>query len=134
MKYLAGWWEGVVYSAMSGCFDLVGRCYQVTLSGRSVIQLAGDLFGLFMCSRFQTPAPENAACGKNMIGLKIYFFLITENFLGILGRLCAEPMRRSHGFLSLTLTVVGSTSGSCYFLLQRRCLWVCVLVVKCVKV
>ena len=29
--------------------------------------------------------------------------------MGILDRLCAEPMHRSHDFLSLTLTVVGST-------------------------
>ena len=47
-----------------------------------------------------------------------------------------EPMCRSHDFLSLTLLVVGSTSGSCYILLQCQCLWVCVLcvlVVRCVK-
>ena len=45
-------------------------------------------------------------------------------------------MHRSHDFLSLTLAVVGSTSGSCYFLLQCQCLWVFVLgglVVRCVK-
>ena len=61
---------------------------------------------------------------------------ITENFLGILNRLCTEPTHRSNDFLSLTLAVVGSTSGSCYFLLQCRCLSVCVLrvlVVRCVK-
>ena len=61
---------------------------------------------------------------------------ITKNFLWILNRLCMEPMRRSHDFLSLTLAVVGSISGSCYFLLQCRCLSVCVLcvlVVRCVK-
>ena len=129
---------------MGGC--LFGD-KQLLWSGRTV--LSGDaygttddsigvwpLFGLFMCSRFQTPAPENATRGKNMIGWKIDFFFITENFLGILDRLCAEPMRRSHDFLSLTQTVVGSTSGSCYFLLPCRCLWVCVLcvlVVWCVK-
>ena len=56
-------------------------------------------------------------------------FFITENFLGILNRLCAEPMRRSQDFLSLSLAVVGSTSGSCNFLLQHRCLLVCVLCV-----
>ena len=125
MKYLAGW-RGIVYSVTSGCFDLV-------LSG-DALRTADDstrvwpLFFLFMCSRFQTPAPENATRGKNMIGWKIDFFL-TENFMVILDRLCAEPMRRSHDFLSLTLTVVGSTSGSCYFLLQYRCRWVCVLCV-----
>ena len=47
--------------------------------------------------------------------LKNRLFFITENVLGILDRLCAELMRRSYDFLSLTLTVVGSTSGSCYF-------------------
>ena len=68
--------------------------------------------------------------------LKNRLFFITENFLGILDRLCAEPMRRSHDILTLTLAVAGSTSSSCYFLLQCRCLWVCVLcvlVVRCVK-
>ena len=105
---------------------------QTVLSG-DVLGTASDLtggwplFGLFMCSWFQTLAPENATCGKNMIGWKIDFFFITENFLGILDRLCMEPMHRSHDFLSLTLTVVGSTSGSCYFLLQSQCQWVCVL-------
>ena len=68
---------------------------------------------------------------KKMIGWKIDLFFITENFLGILDRLCAEPMCRSHDFLSLTLAVVGPTSGSCYFLLQCRCLWVCVLCFSC---
>ena len=33
-----------------------------------------------------------------------------------------EPMHGTHDFLSLTLAVVGLTSGSCYFLLQCRCL------------
>ena len=63
-------------------------------------------------------------------------FFITENFLGILIRVCAEPMRRSYDFLSVTLAIVGSTSGRCYFLQQCRCQWVCVLsglVVTCVK-
>ena len=74
---------------------------------------------------------------KKMIGWKIDpFFFITENFLGIFDRLYTEPTCRSHDFLSLTLPVAGSTSGSCYFLLQCRCLWVCVLwvlVVRCLK-
>ena len=69
MKYLASW-QGVVDSATSDCFDLVGRCCRVMLSRRSTIQLAGDLR-----SRFQTPAPESTTCGKNMIGWKIDFFL-----------------------------------------------------------
>ena len=42
MKYLADW-RGVVYSATSGCFDLVGPCYRMTLSWWSTIQLLGDL-------------------------------------------------------------------------------------------
>ena len=61
---------------------------------------------------------------------------ITENFLKILKRQCMAPTRRSHDFLSLILAIVGSTSRSCYFLLQCRCLSVCVLcvlVVRCVK-
>ena len=48
MKYLAGW-RGGVYSATSGCFDLVGRCYRVTLSGRPAIQLAYDLCLPYLC-------------------------------------------------------------------------------------
>ena len=63
-------------------------------------------------------------------------FFITENFLGILNRVCTEHMRRSHDFLSWTLAIVGSTSGRCYFLWQCQCLLVCVLcvwVVRCVK-
>ena len=43
MKYLAGW-QRVIYSATSGCFDLVGRCFRETLSGRPAIQLARYLF------------------------------------------------------------------------------------------
>ena len=68
--------------------------------------------------------------------LKNWLFLITENFQGILNRVCAEHMRRSHDFLSLTLAVVGLTSGRCYFLQQCQCLSVCVLcvlVVRCVN-
>ena len=48
MKYLASWW-GVVYSAMSGCFDLVGRCYRVTLSGWPAIQLVCALCLAYLC-------------------------------------------------------------------------------------
>ena len=92
---------------------------------------------LFICSWLQTSAPENTICGKKKNDwLKNWPFFIIENFLGILKRLCAEPMRRNHDFLSLTLAIVGSTSGSCYFLLQCRCLSVCVLcvlVLRCVK-
>ena len=56
-------------------------------------------------------------------------FFITENFLGILNRVCVEPMHRSHDFLSLT-------SSRCFLLQQCWCLLVCVLcvlVVRCVK-
>ena len=69
---------------------LAGSCLfcdkRLLWSGRMV--LSGDahgtvddstggwpLFGLFMCSQFQTPAPENATCEKSMIGWKIDFFL-----------------------------------------------------------
>ena len=48
MKYLAGW-RGVVNSATSGCFDLVGPCYSMTLSWRPTIQLAGDLCLAYLC-------------------------------------------------------------------------------------
>ena len=133
MKYLAGW-QG----------DLFGD-KQLLWSGRTV--LSGDalgtannstsvwpLFDLFIYSQRQTPAPENTTCGKNMIGWKIDFFLLLRVFWGILDRLCAEPMRRSHDFLSLKQAVVESTSGSCYFLLQCRCLWVCVLCVVVISV
>ena len=65
---------------MSGCFDLSDSDDALMMAGDSA---AGwPLFGLFMCFQFQTPAPENATCGKNMIGWKIDFFFITENFLG----------------------------------------------------
>ena len=70
---------------------------RMTLSG-DALRMAGDstgvwpLFGLFICSQLQTPAPENTTRGKNMIGWKIDLSFITENFLGILDRLCAEAM------------------------------------------
>ena len=98
--------------------QLVGGCLfgdkQLLWSGQTVLSddtlgtASGSigrwlLFGLFMCSQFQTPAPENATHGKNMIGWKIDFFFIPENFLGILDRLYLEPMHRRHDFLSLTL-------------------------------
>ena len=49
---------------------------------------------------------------KKMIGWKIDLFFITENFLGILERLCVEPMCRSHDFLGLTLAIVMSSGLS----------------------
>ena len=139
MKYLAGWrGVGVVYSATSGCFDLVGRCCPVTLLGQLAIQLTCDLCLAYLyLPNFKHRLQKILLVEKKkMIGIKISLFYMTENFLGILDRLCMEPMCRSHNFLSLKLTVVRSTSGSCYFLVQCRCLWVCVLcvlVVRCVK-
>ena len=115
---ISGWLTGVVYSATSSCFDLFGRYCRVTLFGQaddSTVVL--PLFGLFICSQLQTPAPENTTSGEKMIGWKINLFFITENFLGILDRICAERMRKSHDFLSLTLAFIGSTSISCYYLL-----------------
>ena len=123
MKYLAGW-RGVVYSATSGCFDLVVRCYRVTLCGRPDIQLAcGFCLAYLYVPNFKHRLQKILLVEKND-WLKNRPFFITENFQGILDRLCTEPMRRIHDFLSLTQAVVGSTSGSCYFLIQCRCMWV----------
>ena len=129
MKYLTGW-QAFIWSVASGCFDLVWWCCWWRSQWWLEIQLPVWLpLALFMCSRLQTLAPKNTICGKKKtIGWKIDLFFITENFLGILNRLCTEPMRRNHDFLSLTLAVVGSTSSSCYFL-QCWCLSVCVLCV-----
>ena len=136
MDRISSWLMGFIY-----CDKRLLWSGWTVLSG-DALRTVGDstgmwpLLGLFISSQLQTPAPENTTCGKKMIGWKIDLFFITENFLGILDRLCMEPMCRSHDFLSLTLAVFGSTSGSCYFLLQCRCLWVCVLcvlAVRCVK-
>ena len=43
MDEISGRPAGVVYSATSDYFDLVGPCYRVTLSWRPTIQLTGDL-------------------------------------------------------------------------------------------
>ena len=132
MDEISGWLTGFVYSATCSCFDLVGQCCRVMLLGRPMNQLACDLFLAYL----YLPGSRKYYLWKKNDWLKNKPFFITENFLGILDRLCAEPMHRSHDFLSLTLAVVASTSGSCYFLLQCRCLWVCVLcvlVVRCVK-
>ena len=105
----------------------------MTLSGQPVIQLACDFCLAYLY--FPTSNRKYNLWKKND-WLKNKPFFIRENFLGILDRLCTEPMRRSHDFFSLTLAIVGSTSGCCHFLLQCRCLWVCVLcvlVVRCVK-
>ena len=128
MKYLADWQGGRL------CGD---KCCHVMLLGQPVIQLACNLCLAYLyLPNFKHRLQKILLVEKKMIGWKINLFFITENFLGILDRLCAEPMCRSHHFLSLTLAVDGSTSGSCYFLLQCRYLWVCVLcvlVVRCVK-
>ena len=126
MKYLAGW-QRVVYSATSSCFDLVGRFCRVTLLRRLSIQQACDLCLAYLyVPNFKHQLQKILLVEKND-WLKNRSFLYNWEFWGILDRLCAEPMCRSHDFLSLTLSVVESTSGSCYFLLQCRCLWVCVL-------
>ena len=116
MKYLAGE-QGVVSSVTSGCFDLVGRCCRVTLLGRPAIQLVCDLcLAYSYLPNFKhRHRPQKILLVEKNDWLKHWTFF-SENFLGILERLCAEPMHRSHYFLSLTLAVVGSTSGSCYFL------------------
>ena len=135
MKYLAGW-LAFIWSAASNCFDLVWRCCWVTLSAtaESTARVTSA------CPIYVFPTSNTGSrkyyLWKKMIGWKIDLFFITENFLVFLNRISAEPMRRSHGFLSLTLAIVGSTSGSCYFLLQCRCLsvcFLCFLVVRCVK-
>ena len=135
MKYLASC-SGVC-SATSSCFDLVGWCCWVTLFGRPAIHMACDLCLAYLyVPNFKHLLQKILLVEKKNDWLKNRPFFITKNFQGILDRLCMEPMCRSHDFLSLTLAVVGSTSGSCYFLLQCRCLWVyvlCVLVVRCVK-
>ena len=132
MKYMSCW-LAVIWSAASGCFDLVWRCYRVTLSAMTRFQISvWPPLALFIRSRLQTPAPENSICGKKK-WLKNRPFFITVNFLGILKSLCTEPMRRNHFFLSLTLAVIGSTSGRCHFLQQCRCLFFCVLCVLVVR-
>ena len=75
MKYLAGW-RGVVYSATSGLLWSSRTVLLGDALGTTDDSTGGwPLFGRFMYSWFQTPAPENATCGKNMIGWKIDFFL-----------------------------------------------------------
>ena len=137
MKYLASWWGGVVIcSVTSGCFDLVGWCCRVMLLGWLAIPLACDLCLAYLCvSDFKHQLQKILLVEKIWLVEKWTFF-ITENFLGISDILCLEAIHKSYDFLSLTLAVVGSTSGSCYFLQQCQCLRVCVLcvlVVRCVK-
>ena len=74
MKYLAGWRVGGLFGderlLWSGWTVLSGNALGTADDSTGV----WPLFGLFMCSRFRTPAPENATRGKNMIGWKIDFF------------------------------------------------------------
>ena len=105
MKYLAGC-QGVVYSATSDCFDLVGLCYLVTLSGRSSIyQRMTSVWPIYVFP-ISNIGSRKYYLWKKYDWLENRLFFITENFLGILYRLCTELMRRSHDFLSLTLTGV----------------------------
>ena len=84
MKYLAGWQWGLF-----GDEQLL-QSGRIVLSGHA-LRTADDstgerpLFGLFMCSQFQTTAPENATCGKNMIGWKIDFLFYNWEFSGDFG-------------------------------------------------
>ena len=136
MKYLASWWW----------WQCLFSNKRLLWSGRTVllgdalwtaaIQLVCDLCLAYLYLPNFKHRLQKIILVEKHDWLKNKPFFITENFLGILDRLCTEPMRRSHDYLSLTLAVVGSTSGSCYFLLQCQCLWVCVLcilVVRCVK-
>ena len=134
MKYLAGW-RGLSGRRQTIALIWSDGVIEWRSQRRSGIQLPlWPQLELFICSWLQTPGPENTIWGKKNYWLKNWPFFIIENFLGILNRLCTEPMRRSNDFL--TMNVVGSTSGSCYFLPRCRCLSVCVLcvlVVMCVK-
>ena len=91
MKYLASW-QGVVHSAMSSYFDLVGRCYQVTLLGRPAIQMACDHCLAYLCVPGFKHRLQKCYSWKKYDWLKNRLFFISENFLGILDRLCAETM------------------------------------------
>ena len=76
MEYLAGW-RAVIWSAASGYFDLVWRCYRVTLSATAAIQLpVWPPLALLISSRLQTQAPENTICGKKKDWLKNKPFFI----------------------------------------------------------
>ena len=136
MKYLSGWRWGYLFG--DKWLLWYGRA---VLSG-DALSTDGDsaacLTSAWPIYMFQTSntGSRKYYLWKENDWLKNRPFFINENFQGILEILCAEPMRRNHDFLSLTRAVVGSTSSSCYFLLQCRCLSVCVLcvlVVRCVE-
>ena len=123
-KYVAGW-RGL--SIRRRAVALIWSDGVISWRSRDARQFNWRVTSVWPIYTFSTSktGPRKYYLWKKYDWLKNRLFFITENFLGILDRLCAEPMRRSHDFLSLTLAVVGSTSGSCYFLLRCRCLWVC---------
>ena len=122
-RQLSGWWQAVAFIWLSdeALRDSCGFNSHVTSA--CLIYIFPTL----------NTGSRNYSLWKKNDWLKNRPFFITENFLGILNRVCVEPMCWSHDFLSLTLAVVESTSVRCYFLHQCRCLSVCVLVVRCVK-
>ena len=78
MKYLTGWWEGI-YSVTSGCFDHVGRCCRVTLSGQPVIQLACDLWLAYLCvPDFKHRLQKILLVEKIWLAKKLTFFYYWE--------------------------------------------------------
>ena len=124
MKYLAGWWGGGL-SIRRRAVALIWSDIVIRWCSRDGRRFHWRVTSVWPIYMFSTSKKQ-----KKYDWLKNSLFFITENFLGILNRQCAEPMLRGHDFLSF-----GSTSGSCYFLQQCRCLWVCVLcvlVVRCV--
>ena len=98
MKYLASWLT-FIWSAESNCFDLVWRCFQVTLSAT-----AGDSTACVIsaCPIYVIPGFKHRLQKilfvekKKMIGWKIDVFFITEYFWGFwidnAWSLCAEAM------------------------------------------
>ena len=104
------------------------------------LRTAGDIttcvtsaYPIYMFLTSNTGSKKYYLWKKKWLIEKLTFFYNWE-FSGILNRLCMEPIRRSYDFLSLTLAVVASTSGNCYFLLQCRCQSVYVLCVFVVSV
>ena len=132
MKYLAGWQVGGEWLLWSDLTVLSGDA----LSDGWRFHCPCDLRLPYLCvPNFNHQLQKILFVEKND-WLKNSPFFYNWEFSGILNRLCVEPMRRSHDFLNLTLAIVGSTSGSCYFLLQCWCQSVCVLcvlVVRCMK-
>ena len=116
-------WRVVIWLAACGCFDLVWQCCHVTLSEMDKDSTA-RVTPAWPIYKFPTSntGSKKYHLWKKHDSLKNRLFFITENFLGILNRLCAETMHRSHDFLNWMLAIVGSTSGRCYFLQQCQCL------------